>query len=73
MGEYMTEYHKQNNITFVKSKKLIGSYFGKEILLYTPLLKWYLQHGLKSFHSSFFLGYQLFSWLFTIDISEHHI
>ena len=52
MGEYMTEYHKQNNITFVKSKKLIGSYFGKEILLYTPLLKWYLQHGLKitAFH-----------------------
>jgi len=52
MGEYMTEYHKQNNIIFVKSKKLIGSYFGKEILLYTPLLKWYIQHGLKitAFH-----------------------
>ena len=47
MGSYMQEYHKQNNITFVKSKKLIGSYFGKEILLYTPLLKWYPQHGLK--------------------------
>ena len=47
MGSYMQEYHKQNNITFVKSKKLIGSYFGKETLLYTPLLKWYLQHGLK--------------------------
>ncbi len=25
----------------------IGSYFGKEILLYTPSLKWYLQHGLE--------------------------
>ena len=47
MGEYMQEYHKENNINFVKSKKLIGSYFGKEITLYTPLLKWYLQHGLK--------------------------
>ncbi len=47
MGEYMKEYHKENNITFVKSKKLIGSYFVKDILLYTPLLKWYLQHGLK--------------------------
>ena len=26
---------------------LIGSYFGKEMLLGTPLLKWYLNHGLK--------------------------
>jgi len=26
---------------------LIGSYFGKEILLITPLVKWYLDHGLK--------------------------
>ena len=47
MGTYMQEYHKQNNISFVKSKKLIGSYFGKEILLYTPILKWYIKHGLK--------------------------
>jgi hypothetical protein len=30
-------------------KKLIGSYFEKEILLYTPLLKWYLQQGLIFF------------------------
>jgi hypothetical protein len=52
MGEYMKEYHKENNITFVKSKKLIGSYFGKDILLYIPLLRGYLQHGLKitAFH-----------------------
>ena len=28
-GSYMQEYHKQNNIRFVKSKKLIDSYFGK--------------------------------------------
>ncbi len=48
----MTECHKQYNITFVKSKKLNGSYFGKEILLYTPLLSWYLLDGLKitAFH-----------------------
>ena len=31
----------------MEGNKLIGSYFGKEILLYTPLLKWYLQKGLK--------------------------
>jgi hypothetical protein len=27
-----------------KAKKLIGSYFGKKILVYTPLLNWYLNH-----------------------------
>ncbi len=37
----------ENNIPFNKGKKLIGSYFGKEIVLYSPLLKWYLQQGLK--------------------------
>ena len=47
IGEYMQNYHNENNIPFNKGKKLIGSYFGKEILLYTPLLKWYLQQGLK--------------------------
>ena len=43
----MQNYHNENDIPFNKGKKLIGSYFGKEILLYTPLLKWYLQQGLK--------------------------
>ena len=38
MGSYMQVYHNNNIIKFVKSTKLIGSYFGKEILLYTPLL-----------------------------------
>ncbi len=38
VGEYTQEDHIKNNITFTKSKKLIGSYFGKEITLYTPLL-----------------------------------
>jgi len=30
-----------------KSRKLIGSYFGEKILIYTPLLKWYLDHGMR--------------------------
>ena len=29
-----------------KSKKMIDSMFGEKILLYTPLLKWYLEHSL---------------------------
>ncbi len=36
IGEYMQNYHNENNIPFNKGKILIGSYFGKEILLYTP-------------------------------------
>ena len=29
-----------------KSKKLVGSMFGKKMLFPTELLKWYLEHGL---------------------------
>jgi hypothetical protein len=47
IGEYMQNYHTENNVPFNKRKILIGSYFGKEIVLYSPLLKWYLQQGLK--------------------------
>lgn len=47
VGDHMYEYNlNSENKRTTKSKKLIGSYFGKQILLYTPLLKWYLQHGL---------------------------
>jgi hypothetical protein len=41
----MQNYHTKNKIKF-KGIKLIGPYFGKEIVLYNPLLKWYLQEGL---------------------------
>ena len=30
------------------TKKLLGVLKGKKVLLYTPLIKWYLQHGLRS-------------------------
>ncbi len=43
----MQSYHNENNIPFNKGNKLTGSSFGKEILSYTLLLKWYLQQGLK--------------------------
>jgi hypothetical protein len=46
IGEYMQNYHLENKIPFNKGKKLIGSYFGKEIVIYSPLLKWFIQHGL---------------------------
>ena len=47
IGEFMQNYHKENDIKFNEGNKLIGSYFGKGIVLYTPLLKWYLQQGLE--------------------------
>ena len=46
VGEFMQEYAKQHNIKDIPPRLLIGSYFGKKIGLATPLLKWYLEHGL---------------------------
>ena len=45
--EYMQKFHIENNIKFVQGIKMICSYFGKEMLFYTPILKWYLKKGLK--------------------------
>ena len=50
VGEFMQEYAKQHNIKDVPCRLLIGSYFGKKIGLATPLLKWYLEHGLIITH-----------------------
>ena len=45
---HMKEYQeKTNRKTLPEAKKLLGILRAKKILLYTPLLKWYLEHGLK--------------------------
>ena len=46
VGEVMQNYAKEHSIKDVPRRLLIGSYFGKENRLSTPLLKWYLEHGL---------------------------
>lgn len=47
IGEHMHDYNmSRDHKNTMKSRKLIGSYFGEKILIYTPLLKWYLKHGL---------------------------
>ena len=46
IGEHMTEFLRQTNKTFKPTKYLIGSMFGIKILLITPLLRWYVEHGL---------------------------
>ncbi|GMF32909.1 unnamed protein product [Phytophthora lilii] len=45
--KHMFDYNQSRGKNMAKkSRKLIGSYFGNQILIYTPLLKWYLQHGM---------------------------
>lgn len=46
IGEYMKEFAEENDMMSRPRRSLIGSLFGKKILLATPLLKWYLEHGL---------------------------
>lgn len=53
IGEEMQQYAIDNNLTLkdehklkTNGRKLIGSYFGDKVVLITPLLKWYLKHGL---------------------------
>ena len=50
VGQHMQEYAKEHKIKDIPILLLIGSYFGKKIGLSTPLLKWYLNHGLVITH-----------------------
>ena len=50
IGETMKAYADTHKVLNQPRKSLIGSYFGKKLLLTTPLLHWYLQHGLKITH-----------------------
>ena len=47
IGEPMREYAEANHLMKQPKRTLIGSYTGKKILLATPLLQWYLAHGLE--------------------------
>ena len=46
IGDLMEKFAVDNNILSKPRKMLIGSYFGEKIFLTTPLVKWYLKHGL---------------------------
>lgn len=46
LGNHMQLYAEENGYLQQPSRMLVGSYFGEKILLATPLLKWYLTHGL---------------------------
>ena len=47
IGEFMKAYAEENDIMKRPTRSLIGSMIGEKILLATPLLKWYLEHGLE--------------------------
>ena len=48
IGDFMRTYAaEENHVMKQPRRNLIGSMFGEKILLATPLLKWYLEHGLE--------------------------
>ena len=46
IGDHMKEFLRASNKTFKDTRYLIGSMFATKILLITPLLRWYIKHGL---------------------------
>ncbi|GMF15815.1 unnamed protein product [Phytophthora lilii] len=48
IGTHRYEFNQSRGAARAKpARKLIGSYFGEKILIYAPLLKWYLEHGME--------------------------
>ena len=47
IGDFMKSYAEEHDIMRRPRRSLIGSLKGDKILLATPLLKWYLEHGLE--------------------------
>ena len=47
IGDHMKAYAEKEGLMNKPRRSLIGSMFGRRILLATPLLRWYLSHGLE--------------------------
>jgi very-short-patch-repair endonuclease len=47
IGEHMQNYVRENELDDTKRRLLVGGMKGKKMLVATPLLKWYLEHGLE--------------------------
>ena len=50
LGPFMRRYAEEHHIMTTTRSNLVGSYRGDKILLATPLLRWYLDHGLEVKH-----------------------
>ena len=46
IGPFMRQYAEEHDIMSTPRRMFVGSYRGEKILLTTPLLRWYLAHGL---------------------------
>ena len=46
VGQHTQDFMKKTGAKIGKCKKLISSFFGNKVLIYTPLLNWYLKMGL---------------------------
>ena len=58
IGPFMRQYARNNDIMSTPRRMLVGSYHGEKILLATPLLQWYLAHGLVVEHVYQIIEYQ---------------
>ena len=58
IGAHMREFAEENKILSTPRPSLIGSYFGKQMLFATPLVRWYLSHGLVVSNVTLVLEYQ---------------
>ena len=47
IGKHMQEYAEENGMSKKPRTLLVGGMAGKQMLLSTPLLKWYLGHGME--------------------------
>ena len=47
IGKHMTDFLRSTGKSFKPTRYLIGSMFADKILIITPLLVWYVQHGLE--------------------------
>ena len=50
IGQHMQTFAEEENIMSQPRRRLIGSYFGEKSFLPSPLIKWYLKHGLEVTH-----------------------
>ena len=71
--KYMEDYkEKTGRKTIKNSRKLLGVMKAKKILLYTPLIEWYLKHGLEITAVHQFISYtseKPFAW-FPDEVAE---
>ena len=58
IGPFMRQYAEENDIMSTPRRMLIGSYRGEKILLTTPLLRWYITHGLVVDHEYQIIEYE---------------